>query len=673
MIKNPFDVTKAVDYTNDDIYKYWVDLDKENHGFNTLIEPESLMPKIIVGSKGSGKTHVMKYFSYELQKIRCKAESNTMQMGLANEKFIGIYIRCSGFNSDKFSGKNISDDMWALLYSYFWELWIGERLLDVLIDLQENGSLGDVDESSIVSDILEIFLKPKDGIYSFKELNAYFLELQRNVDYQVQNFMFLGQDKPDVEILLSHSSLTYGIPALLRSKVKFFSNKYILYLIDEMENFSVTQQQLIQTLIREKPVACTFRIGTRPYGIRTLKTLKGVEENRDGSEFKGVVLDEFLRDYKGYRQYVTSILENRLYNSGISLAKNFKISELIEEQTNDDIIRAVAEKKDKQSRSALAYLDTNIKKLNIDDDAAKIIMDNISFPDDILLERTSIMLMYRAIKKWKRNDSLDDLIKSSKEIRDSAKRYYENKDKDTQHARVLEKYKKDLIDSLAREGRVEIPYNGIDKLIDLSCGTPRTILCLLKAAFNNQYYNTGKIPFEEGRKLSIRSQCIGIESTYDWFFEENRIPSQDKVHATDAIMRIGNYLRKARFSDVPPQCSINIFTLNASELSEPARQIFEILVSYSYIVQTDERRQINSDNKTHVYTLNTILYPKYELALAKRGAVNFTAEIAELFFNLTMKDKYDDYVATRLKGYNFPFNINMEEVQSKSLFDFKDQ
>ena len=159
MINNPFDVTKAVDYTDDDIYKYWVDLDIDNHGFEGLIDPESLMPKIIVGSKGSGKTHVMKYFSYELQKIRCKAESETLQKGLTNEKFIGVYIRCSGFNSDKFSGKGVSDDIWAILYSYFWELWIGERLLDVLIDLHDNGVLGDIDEDSIVKDILEMFLK----------------------------------------------------------------------------------------------------------------------------------------------------------------------------------------------------------------------------------------------------------------------------------------------------------------------------------------------------------------------------------------------------------------------------------------------------------------------------------------------------------------------------------
>ena len=142
-------------------------------------------------------------------------------------------------------------------------------------------------------------------------------------------------------------------------------------------------------------------------------------------------------------------------------------------------------------------------------------MANITYDADILLEITSIMLMYRVIKDRKRDRSNVYLVKASEEIANSLRRYIETKDKDTQHAIVLEKYKKDIIDNLAREGRVDIPYNGLEKMIELSCGTPRTILCMLKSAFNNQFYNTGKVPFEDGRKLTVRSQRVGIERDRD--------------------------------------------------------------------------------------------------------------------------------------------------------------
>ena len=58
-----------------------------------------------------------------------------------------------------------------------------------------------------------------------------------------------------------------------------------------MENFSETQQQLIQSLIREKPIVCTFRVGSRPYGIKTYQTLGG-EINHEGEEFELISLDE---------------------------------------------------------------------------------------------------------------------------------------------------------------------------------------------------------------------------------------------------------------------------------------------------------------------------------------------------------------------------------------------
>jgi len=665
MINNPFDITKAVDYTDAEIYKYWVDLDEENQGFEELIKPDTLMPMIIIGSKGSGKTHIMKYFSYELQKIRCAAQHHSMLEGLENEKFIGIYIRCSGFNSDKFTGKGINSEFWSILHAYYWELWVGERLISVLIDLKKNGGLQNLNEDELVCDILKLFLKHIDGINTLEELNDLFLKLQREVDYQVQNFKFMGQTEPKVEILLSAPKLTYDIPALLKTKIPFFKNKYILYLIDELENFSTEQQQLIQTLIREKPVACTFRVGTRPYGIRTLKTLREVEENRDGSEFEGVILDEFLRNYKYYPHYITKIIENRLRNNGISLPPNYNLSNLIAEQDNSDILNIVATRQGAQSRSYLPIIEKKLKRSRILDDDISEIMHNISFADDILIERTSVMLMYRVMKDFPK----DNWVVESKKINESALCYLQTKSKDTPHATVLEKYKQDLVDNLAREGRVDIPYNGLNRLIDLSCGTPRTILRLLKAAFNYQYFNTGKVPFEDGRQLSIEAQRVGIESTYNWFYEENRIPSFSMGKATDAVMRIGDYLRRVRFSDAAPQCSINIFTLNASELSPVARAVFESLLSYSYIIQTDERRLINSDNKTHVYRLNTILYPKYELALVKRGAINFRTADAELFFNLDKQEEYDKYVSNKLRYYNYPFCQRIEDSQlMKDLF-----
>lgn len=649
MITNPFDITKAVDYTDDEIYRYWVDI--KEHGFYHLIKPETLMPMIIVGSKGSGKTHIMKYFSYELQKI-----TKPIDEGLRKDKFIGVYVRCSGFNADKFSGKGVSDDIWSTLYAYYWELWIGERITSILIDLRDTGLLEDLNEAELVTNILNLFSKQQRQLTTLSELSEYFLYLQKGVEYEVQNFIFQGKNSPNIELLLPVAKLSYEYPALLKASVPFFKDKYILYLIDELENFSETQQQLIQTLLREKPAACTFRVGTRPYGIRTYKTLKGVEENHDGSEFEKVVLDDFLRslDEKHYENYITEICERRLLNSGIALPKNCKFSDLIEDQTNEDTLHRVYAKKDRQSRSYIHRLYNNLKSLkhaDLTEDTINRIICNLTFNDDRIIERTNIVLMYRRIKEKSK-----DLLNDSIEIHNSAKLFFETKSVETEHYKYLDKYKQDVVDIIAREGHVDIPYYGFKKLIELSCGTPRTILRLLKAAFNSQYFESGKTPFIDGRKLSIKSQKIAIETTYNWFFEENRIPSSSQSRAVDAVRRLGNYLQSLRFTDLPPQCSINIFSISLENISEKAREVFELLERYSYFVSSSDRRQKNTNNKTAVYMLNSILIPKWELSLAKRGLVELTSEEAELIFNLDKNLEYKEYLRKKTKQYTFPFN-----------------
>ena len=289
------------------------------------------------------------------------------------------------------------------------------------------------------------------------------------------------------------------------------------------------------------------------------------------------------------------------------------------------------------------------------------IMSNLRFDDDHVIERANVMLMYRAIK----NKVKEGLLSYSKKIHDDALTYFTSKDKETMQHKVLTYYRQDLIDTMAREANMHPAYYGLQKLIELSCGTPRTILRLLKTAFKNQYFNTNKYPFEKEQKLSINSQQVGIEDTYNWFFEENRIPAVGQSRPVDAINRLGDYLRNLRFSDVPPQCSISIFSLDEATLSDAARETLDILIKYSYLIRLDSRRKKNSNDMLQVYRLNSILLPKWELALAKRGNVQLSSEEAELIFSPNSQKEYDRVFKKRLLKYTYPFKEKLERPQDK--------
>lgn len=665
MINNPFDITKAVDYTDQELYDYWVDLNQKK-GFNHVMKPTTLMPMIIIGSKGSGKTHIMKYYSYELQKIRCEKENPSIAEGLAKEKFIGIYIRCTSFNSEIFSGRGVSEEMWSSIHAYLWELWIGEKISNVLCDLKAMGILSDEDERIIVASVINYFheIEIECEIRTLSDLRNYFLRLQKQLIYSAQNFALEGYDYPDIKIQFKMAQLTYGFPEILKTQIPYFKNKYIIYLVDELENFNDSQQRLIQSLIREKPNACTFRIGARPYGIRHYLTLNG-EENHDGSEFEKLVLDEFLRNFEHYDTYIKEILNRRLCNSKLSLPKNFDIETMIENLSNDELLEKIFSKKESQSKRYLNKIKTRLVGIKSShgwtEEDIKTIVSNLEFNDDHVIERANVMLMYRAIK----NKEKEGLLSYSERIHEDALKYFISKDKETMQHKVLTYYRQDLIDMMARDANIHLAYCGLQRLIELSCGTPRTILRLLKIAFKNQYFNTNKYPFEKEQKLSISSQQVGIEDTYNWFFEENRIPATGQSRPIDAINRLGDYLRNLRFSDVPPQCSISIFSIDEAALSDSARESLDILIKYSYLIKSESRRKKNSNDMLHVYRLNSILLPKWELALAKRGNVQLSNEEAELIFSPNSQKEYDKYFKKKLLKYTYPFK---EEQETQTLF-----
>lgn len=662
MVRNPFDINKAVDYTDEDLYKYWVNISLPT-GFNAMVKPDTLMPMIIVGSKGSGKTHVMKFYSYELQKIRLSHEKGQgLKAGFDKESFIGVYMRFSGMNANVFSGQGVSDEQWVMLFAYYWELFIGETVLTKLIDMQGNGLLGEFDEQGLVNALMGKFLNVDTKCETLIELNDYLSLLQKKLQYEIHNFKTFGKKEPAVEITLPVSALTYGIPNALKDYVPYFKDRHILYLFDEYENIDELQQQVIQTLLREKPTSCTIRIGTRPYGIRTLKTIKGIEENIEGSEFEVLRLDDELRSTDRYSQFMEDICISRLKGVDIELPKKTTLSDYIDNMPTDVLLDNA--KRRKSTFNVNKNLRNDLKKYKpqkLSDDEINVILELLAFPEDLVIERASIELLYKKIKGKSVNLEAD-----ARDIRKQAEAYFRKEyDKDNDIASRLSYYRRDIIDGIARSAHLPIPYYGFDTLVELSCGTPRTLLRLLKNAFSKQYFNTGEIPFMKNNTLSIESQQAGIEGAYAWFYEENRIPNDD-AGVTDMVRRLGKFLQNVRFSDLPPQCSIDIFSVNEDGLSPEARKSIQTLLMYSYLVPHGKRRKKNLDNKVSVYKLNSILIPQWELSLEKRGNVELNDADAEMIFNPEKAGEYEQYLKDKLKTYNFPFAQSGKEEEEES-------
>ena len=264
-VPNPFSITKAVDLDDEQIERLWVKILSDGDDLDELDHPTSPMPTFILGAKGSGKTHLMRHQAYQLQKLRYSRSGIDARSGVNDDGYIGLYVRCSGLQSSRFSGKRQSDEVWEELFSFYFELWLTQHLLCVVHDL----GLGrlDGDEADLVQDIGALFdRRPDLPEPSVAALISSLAETQKNLDYEINNCLLKGS--LNVEITATRGKLIFGIPALLARRYSFLSGILFSYDIDEFENLTEPQQRHVNTLVRERNHPPRFGSGLEPTALR---------------------------------------------------------------------------------------------------------------------------------------------------------------------------------------------------------------------------------------------------------------------------------------------------------------------------------------------------------------------------------------------------------------------
>jgi hypothetical protein len=308
---NPFTVTKAVDFTDEQILKTFVDLPGEGGGFVKLINPTSPMPMIVLGGKGSGRTHLMRYLSYPLQRVRAAGRPIVDQ--LESDGYIGVFVRCEGLNAGRFEGRQQSADVWSAVFAYYFDLWVSQLVLETVADIVGSAWQHEVE---FCRDVRALFdLRPEASPDNFGALIEMFRELQRDIDVQVNNAA-LTRSLGGITIRATRGRLIFGIPDLIARYCKGCEGLLVVYLIDEFENLTEPQQEYVNTLVREKRLPTSIKLGSRRYGMRTYRTLSASEENREGSEFELLLLDQQLRTDPRYPGFAFRLIARRLMEAG---------------------------------------------------------------------------------------------------------------------------------------------------------------------------------------------------------------------------------------------------------------------------------------------------------------------------------------------------------------------
>lgn len=660
---NPFDLTKASDFSDEQIQQYWVDLAGQA-GLVDIIKPRLAMPMLLLGGKGSGKTHLMRYFSAAVQKLRF---GGNLLKAAQEEGHLGVFVRADGLNVGRFSGKGQDDDQWATIFSYYFELWLATHLLRNIqecLSTQRNA----IDEPSFIEEAKKLFTKEQPAsITSIPAFIDHLAELRRVIDHVVANCA-ITKSLREIDVCITPGQLVFELPVLIEKYTSLFNNVLFVYMIDEVENFNATQQRFLNSLIRYRRGPVSIKIGARLYGIRTKQTLGVGEDIKQNSEYERVELDAALREHDAaYSGLARDLIIKRLQQAGLAPhgdSVNYRLDGYFEMLDPSDNYRNVAlalvkkydDKKErrpyfKELKTHILTVSGQVGQSSSLEKTADEIIDAMSMPNDPLLEKVNVYLLY---KDWCEPSRLVDL---AKEIGNEAKKYLQSgRVAAPKYFQALDHFKSDFLAQLYHDcDKRRTVYAGLDTLIHLSQGIPRNLLGLLKNIYRRSYFAEEK-PFQAGGKISIASQVEGISDAAAWFWDDAQ-PDRHGKDVRASVEALASLFRGVRYSLKPAECDLSTFMVDSSAGTLAAKEVLNHAENWSYLIRVRDGG-VNRNDSTSIdekYQLSPMLAARWEISEHRRGSIQLQEPLFNAIFDPSQRELLPQLLRERLKGMTTPY------------------
>ncbi|MFK4049007.1 ORC-CDC6 family AAA ATPase [Acinetobacter venetianus] len=667
---NPFSFSKASDYTDEEINTFWVDIDDDF--VRKIIDPTSKKSSFILGGKGTGKTHLLRHFSYASTKLRYPNLSG-LDM-IQKDGFLGVFLRANALDASRFDTNNHDEkEKWQKLFAIFLELKLTENLLDILIDIEKTSVNYEFNTIALI-DILSCEISQEtsfSNINSLEGLKLWLKKESKKINTEINNYAFTNT----LELIppFSPGSLSLKFKKALDEWHPIFQKLSLVYLIDEVENFySIEHQEVIQSFIRYGEGMTTFRISGRLYAIKTYSTIGGGEENREDVEFKKINLDEKLKELGvKYKVFANNFIKQRLYVKNLipqNKLENFNIEECFEniKSTNfySEFIDFLELDPNQTQNFVQNFRNTLLRvpkliAINEVDNIIDLLTSN--FP--ILLQKHNIL---RFCKDYRNNDSAMSVANN---INQMCNTYLENP-KDERCKSYDDSYSHwslNLIAQLCRENRKPVIYAGFDTFVKMSSNNPRNLLGILSNAYDLAIFNN--LDFINKSPLSVQNQTKSVLSNSKFIFEQDSNYGRPSDIAQIVVDRLASLLRTARFALNIPEVSPLTVSFIDDDLSKNARLAIQSALNYSFIFETSTGRpDRNSERINRKIYLNPILSPKWDLPIGRRGDLSLSTELVNAIFDIDKSIEFKVLLMRLDTKWNNPFTRDELLLNQPDLF-----
>ncbi|CAM3720338.1 ORC-CDC6 family AAA ATPase [Pseudoalteromonas maricaloris] len=363
-IKNAFEASNARDFTSNQLVSEFI----WTNSFSELLE--STKNQIVLGSRGSGKTALIKMLSHQnLRRLSRKQPADPIELENINEakkiieekELIATYVplKVEWVNSlNNFENSKERYFIWSL------NLATCARLLDTLTSCIEEYIDDDVEatliQRSICKELSSLWLTDKivnNADELRKELES--LEYQKNLVFNKESMGITLSDEDKSLGLAFHGNLfstfTIATKTIARSLQIPEYCKWVLCL-DEAEFLSKKHHEILNTHMRSAN-DIFFKVTTMPYRHHTLSTTVSANVNV-GHDLEYVYIDKLgtinmnqTQSDKQIQLFATKLFENRLRQFDFknvvtleSLVGESKLSQDTTELVNEDTLMTLIER-----------------------------------------------------------------------------------------------------------------------------------------------------------------------------------------------------------------------------------------------------------------------------------------------------------------------------------------
>jgi hypothetical protein len=666
---NPFALIRAADYTDAQINSLWVELGTKV--INAIIEPRSRDSKYILGGKGTGKTHLLRYHSYSVVRLRAPKKSGVDV--IAATKVLAVFVRAAGFDASRFDPPKEAEAKWQQLFGVYLELRLVEGVLDALNDIKRSSPDSVFDDAAFLRIISRSVHDPEIlECRTLDEFANWVDRERRSIDDAVNNSAFNGE--LNVRVAFAIGGLSIPLGRALSAWNECFLDVPLIYLVDEIENFSVLQQEVVNTLIRYGEGQTTFRMTGRLYSRKTQSTIANGEENREGSEFRTIVLDEVLRGYEKYPQFAKQFVAKRLGALGVAdtdfagagIDPKMFFEEIDASEFYGKAIAAlgISEAVPQFSRNFRDALIQIKGVTTLGDEDTDFIVSELTVGFPLLLQKLNILVF---CKRFTRKAAARKVADEIKRMAEEFSR--KTGDKRNYYATAYGHYAADLFAQLCRESsKVQKPlYAGFDSFVKMSSGNPRNLLVLLGRLYENAAFKG--IPFMGGASLPIAMQTQAAFEAARFMFERDTNYGSQSDLAKEVVSRLASLLRVARYALSIPEVSPLAVSFADSDLAPSARKTLNAALNYSLVFEIQEGRpDRNSQLLLRKIQLNPLISPRWGLPIARRGDLSLTRELLNSIFDPALGDDFETLLKAQSAKWNMPFKGSSSNVSQSNLF-----